>query len=99
MKQIEQCIRDLNTVYIDPAIGYPTDKYLEVLGKLKEFAEIEAQQPPQKTVITFTEQNGLRIEKPYSTQFTVNQRFILAVTLRICALGFFGLLVLGTILR
>ena len=74
----EVCICDLNAIYINPEIGYPTDKYLEVLGKLKEFSVIEAQRLPRKTVITFTEQDGLRIEKPYREQFTVKQRFVLS---------------------
>ena len=53
----------------------------------KQLAEIEAQRPliitpppePQKTIITYTEADGLRIEHPHRADFTIGQRIALAV--------------------
>ena len=106
MNRLDSVLIDLNRRYDKGTMLVST--YLSAMNKIsaiqaaeneheKQVAEFEMQRPlpePRRTIVTFTERDGLRIEKPHSEQFTIKQRFWLAVTLRICVIGLVGLFAL-----
>lgn len=93
MKQLESVLLDLNRMRCSTLLCSEYQEALDKVLKMqaaeneheKQLAEIETQRPeplpmpPPMTVITYTEQDGLRIEHPRREYFTIGQRFILAV--------------------
>lgn len=93
MKQLDTVLLDLNRMRCSTLLCSEYQEALDKVLRMQEaeneherhLAEIEAQRPeplpppPPVTVITYTEQDGLRIEHPRREYFTIGQRFKLAM--------------------